>query len=272
MIKLNMRSQYDHFPHKTTEGFAAPRMYADGKIWEAMEEPKRETDMLLMIEPRSIQPGNYDLAMKEYRRFKYIFTHDSQLLSFAPNALPIYYWRDYELKDVQKTKGISMICGTKDMCPIHHERMKIADAIKDKADVLGDYTGPHCTIDEAYSEYKFAVVIENYRDDYWFTEKILNAFSHKTIPIYYGARRISEIFNGKGIIEAKRLWDIPDIIDILLDKGLNYSYYRKYMEIEHNYHIVQAYADFEDYFFKKYSYLIDKLEGQNETINNNSSL
>ena len=262
-MNINVISPYDHFPHYHPEpNEHCPRMYCDGSIFHALVEPKEPTDMLLLIEPRSLQPESYNKAMLHYDRFRYIFTHDSQLLSFAPNALPIYYWRDYELKDVQKTKGISMICGTKDMCPLHHERMKLADAIKDRVDVLGDYMGERCTIDEAYTEYRFAVVIENYRDDWWFTEKILNAFSHKTVPIYYGARNINLIFNDRGIVVARKLWDIPDIIDILIDKDLQSEYFRRQEAIKENYGVVQAYLDFEDYFFTQYGDLMDTIGGE----------
>lgn len=255
---LRMISRYNHFPHMTTDDMSAPRMYVDEKIWQAMEEAAEPNDLLLLIEPRSLQSVNYDWVMLNYDRFRYIFTHDSQLLRFAPNALPIYYWRDYEIRVAKKTKGISMICGNKDMCPIHHERMKIADAIKDRVDVLGDYLGERCTIDEAYSEYMFAVVIENYSDDWWFTEKILNAFSHKTVPIYYGARRISRIFNGRGIIEAEKLWDIPKIIDQLYEKGLPIEYNRRTEAIKENFGVVNAYQNFEDYFFTQYGELIEQ--------------
>ena len=258
-LKIRMISQHDHFPHhNATKKDKAPRMYVDGKIWEAMEQ-EPQGDLLMLIEPRSLQPDNYDLAMMRYDRFRYIFTHDSQLLSFAPNALPIYYWRDYELKNAKKSKDISMICGTKDMCPLHHERMKIADAIKGKVDVLGDYLGERCTIDEAYTPYKFAVVIENYSDDFWFTEKLLNAFSHKTVPIYYGARRIHNIFNNRGIITVSNLWDIPEIIDILISKEIDKEYEYRLPAIKENYNVVQAYMDFEDWFFTEYDYLMDKI-------------
>lgn len=262
-MNIDVISPYNHFPHHNPEpGEECPRMYCDGSIFHSLVEPKRSNDTLLLIEPRSLQPESYNKAMLHYDRFRYIFTHDSQLLSFAPNAKPIWYWRDYELKDVPKTKNISMICGTKDMCPIHHERMKLADAIKDRVDVLGDYTGPRCTIDEAYSEYRFAVVIENYRDDWWFTEKVLNAFSHKTIPIYYGARNLGYIFDDRGFIHARKLWDIPDIIDILIDKGLREEYYRRQNVIRVNYEAVQRYKNFEDYFFSEYGSLMEVIGGE----------
>ena len=212
-MKLRMISQFDHFPGHTTKDKSAPRMYVDGKIWEAMDDTEVLTDMLLLIEPRSIQPENYLLAMDHYNRFRYIFTHDSQLLRFAPNALPIFYWRDYELKDEFKRKDISMICGTKRMCPLHR----------------------------------------------WFTEKILNAFSHKTVPIYYGARYIGAFFDEKGIIRVRSLWDIPKIIDILYDSGLEKEYYSRTNAIMNNYQAVQRYRDFEDLFFKKYNDLLERM-------------
>ena len=261
---LRMISQYNHFPTKTAapNDMTVPRMYVDGKIWQAKEEAAEPTDLLMLIEPRPLQEENYNWAMLNYDRFEYIFTHDSQLLSLAPNALPIYYWRDYELKDVPKTKGISMICGTKDMCPVHHERMKVAKWLMDlnDVDVLGDLAGAHCTIDEAYSEYRFAIVIENHLDDRWFTEKLLNAFSHKTIPIYYGARKPHGVFMEEGIIRAHHLWDIPKRVKDLINFGIEDAYNLMKNEVDHNFEAVKIYRDFEDYFFTKYSTLIERVK------------
>ena len=263
-MNIKVISQYDHLPnHHPKDGETCPRLYVDEGIWTAQLDDPAPTDMLMLIEPRCLQSQNYDIAMTGYSRFRHIFTHDSQLLSLAPNALPIYYWRDYELKDCQnKTKGISMICGKKQMCPIHVERIKLADRICNKVNVLGDLYGERCSIDEAYSDYRFAVIVENYRDDWWFTEKILNCFSHKTIPIYYGARNISHVFNGRGIIEVQSFWNIPDIIDILLEKGLDSEYKQRIGAINNNYNIVQEYLNFEDYFFTQYGYLMDELGGE----------
>jgi hypothetical protein len=45
----------------------------------------------------------------------------------------------------------------------------------------------------------FGVAIENVSHRGWFTEKILDCFLLKTIPIYWGCSNIEDYFNPKGI-------------------------------------------------------------------------
>lgn len=254
-MRILLHSAYNHFPnHRYEDAPTEPaiEMYNDGHTWHAFQY-KPHGECALLIEPRPLQESTYNKLETCYDRFSYIFTHDSRLLEIAPNALPIYYWRDYEVYDEEKTKDFSMICGNKEMCPLHIERMKIAEAIQGDVDILGDWKGgKRVSRHDAYAPYRFAVVIENYRDEKWFTEKILNAFSSKTIPIYFGAKEISAVFDFDGIIQARHLWDIPEIIKRIKDEGAEKVYEASRDAIEHNFKIVQEYETFEDWFFKNY--------------------
>lgn len=258
-MKIKLHSQYNHFPNHT----AAPgepadlELWNDGKIWEYIEIARTIKDprgSALLIEPRSLQPRTYELVENNFYLFKNIYTHDSQLLRELPNAHRMLYWNEYEIHDEPKTKDISMICGSKTMCPLHNLRQRLAERIQDKVDILGDWKGgSRCSIAEAYANYKFTVVIENYLDDYWFTEKILNAFASKTVPVYIGARRIGWWFNANGIIQVPNIWDTPDMLRKMQDIGLDYIYYSKMNEIEENFERVQQYKNFEDYFIKEFA-------------------
>lgn len=268
-MKIKLYSQYEHFPnHRAeTEDEADIVLYNDGQIWHAFEsEPHGES--ALMIEPRSLQAVNYSKLETDYSRFKYIFTHDSQLLRIAPNALPIEYWNEYEKNEEldgagirelldYKNKDISMICGAKEMCPLHIERKKIARQISGDAEILGDIDGhPRTTTHEALAHFLFSVVIENYIDDKWFTEKLLNCFANKTIPIYFGARNLDGIFNTDGIMQIRRLWEIPEAVKIIKDNPAE-LYACRLRAIEDNYQRVQNYKNFEDYFLKNYKRFIE---------------
>jgi hypothetical protein len=254
-MRILLHSAYNHFPNKRHEdnpSEPAIEIYNDGHIWHAYgTEPHGEA--ALLIEPRPLQESTYNKLETEYDRFSKIFTHDSQLLAIAPNAVLIKYWRDYEVYNEEKTKDFSMICGQKQMCPLHIERMKLAEMIAGEVDVLGDWDGgPKVTRHDAYAPYKFAVVIENYLDDYWFTEKILNAFSTRTVPIYFGARKISKDFDITGIMQVKRLWDIPQLIEDIKCAGVDRVYNNRRAAIERNFQAVQKYQNFEDWFFKNH--------------------
>ena len=254
-MKIKLHSQYDHFPNCLPDGSDFDlELWNDGKIWTYLAKfPQVEKGSALLIEPRPLQAATYTLVETNYEKFNHIFTHDSQLLAILPNAEPILFWNNYELNDEPKTKDISFICGKKRMCSIHIERMKLAKVLKDEIDVLGDWNnGPRVNTHDAYAPYKFAVVIENYMDDDWFTEKILNAFANKTIPIYFGARNISKYFNDFGIIQVNNLWDIPETIRHIKEIGIDFSYNVRKPAIEDNFREVQKYKNFENWFVQHY--------------------
>lgn len=253
-MKIKLHSQYHHFPNSETDQDDFDiELWNDGKAWEYIKEwTDSKRGSALLIEPRSLQPETYIMIEKEYEKFEKIFTHDSQLLSLLPNANPIVYWRDYELNDEAKTKRISFICGEKEMCSYHIIRKKLAEILKDRVDILGDWKGgSRVSTHDAYAPYKFAVIMENYIDDLWFTEKILNCFANKTIPIYYGAKNIDAYFNKNGIIQVDNIWEIPEVIDEYMN-CFDEMYDRLIYAIKDNFERVQKYRDFEDWFIRNY--------------------
>ena len=131
-------------------------------------------------------------------------------------------------------------------------RKKLAEALKDRVDVLGDWNGgDRVSTHDAHAPYKFAIVIENYIDNLWFTEKILNCFSNKTIPIYFGAKDIDAYFNKDGIIQVDNIWEIPKVLDEYWEY-FDEMYARLKYAIEDNFQRVQKYRDFEDWFIQNY--------------------
>ena len=149
-----------------------------------------------------------------------------------------------------------MCCSNKSMCEGHLLRKKVADKLKDKIDILGDYLGPtRVSTKDIYSEYKYSIVMENEIDEWFFTEKVLNAFANKCIPIYYGSPKILDIFNTDGIIYVKDINEIENIID-----NLNADDYNNHLEaIEENYEKVKNYMCYEDYLYETYKDLLEGL-------------
>jgi hypothetical protein len=53
---------------------------------------------------------------------------------------------------------------------------------------------------DGIADYKFSICIENSSNRNYHTEKIIDAFLSKTVPIYWGCSNIGNFFNQKGII------------------------------------------------------------------------
>jgi len=51
-----------------------------------------------------------------------------------------------------------------------------------------------------YKQHKFVLALENTSEEYYITEKIINALKAGAVPIYYGSPRIAEFFNKNRIV------------------------------------------------------------------------
>ena len=268
-MKIKLYSWYDHFTLTQKPKFiewtkedAPITFYSDIFVQKPVKE---QNACALLIEPRSIQPGIYDYIEHNYNKFKYIFTHDSQLIQKLPNSKQIYWGGVYEFNDIPKTENISMVSSEKTMCELHRFRLNLAYYLNTFPGVncLGTFNnGSRVDTKEIYAPYRFSVVVENYIDDYWFSEKICNCFANKTVPIYVGANKIGKIFNGKGIIPVKYT-TIPDTIDSIAKVVKNikpeFAYDIRKDTIEENYKIVKQFTCFEDTFYLQYKELLESL-------------
>jgi hypothetical protein len=55
---------------------------------------------------------------------------------------------------------------------------------------------------DVFNQYKFVFVSENSIADGYITEKIFNCLFARTIPIYYGSKKISKYINQRAFIEV----------------------------------------------------------------------
>ena len=65
-----------------------------------------------------------------------------------------------------------------------------------------------------YSQYKFVICLENTKQETYITEKIINGFLAKTIPIYWGSDNIYDYFN------KERFINIPNFSEIMINKAI----------------------------------------------------
>ena len=244
MIRFRIHSLYDLFPYNhAIEGDPCIECYNDTFV-DKCNAPGY--NIALLMEPRSLVPDAYKYVEDHADLFRCIFTHDSKILRL-PNAY-FLEWADVWLTtDSEKTKGISLCTSSKDWCELHKARLELANYFKDRPEVdvfYGDgsfkYDREHLTYkpEEYLEHYRYSIIIENDIDRLWFTEKLLNCFSTKTVPIYVGARTIHELFNVKGIIRVNDWHRIPYIVENL-DTVKDYEQRRE--AIEDNFRRVERY-------------------------------
>lgn len=217
----------------------------------------------MLTESRVIVPKDYEIFHKRKgleKDFKYIFTYDEKILNEIENArfYPIAagIW-NAELKDdlyQNKEKDISILCSDKVMCPLHQFRLELARKCKKEqlAQTFGKFDGGSYikNVDECLDKFRFSIVIENDISDYYFSERLTSCFAAQTIPVYLGARKISEFFNPDGIIFLPGM-DL-DQAETILAQCTKETYEERLSAVLDNYNRVQEYRNMQDYLYEHY--------------------
>lgn len=71
---------------------------------------------------------------------------------------------------------------------------------------------------DALEKYRFSIVMENCRENFYYSEKILDCFLAEVIPIYWGCPAIGDVFDARGIISFDTLSDLVLILDGLSEE------------------------------------------------------
>lgn len=199
-----------------------------------------QKDIAWLIEPEELLPQIYQYIRQNHNRFFKIFTHDEGLLNL-PNAVLIPYggcWiKKEDFSIYSKTKNISIVCSHKKYLTGHKLRHQFVDCFKDFIDVYGNEYNPIDSKLFALKDYRYQIVIENTKRNFWFTEKLIDCFVTGTIPIYYGCDKINKFFDENGIVTINSLEDFNQI-----KNELNESYYLNKIEsIKNNFNKAKNY-------------------------------
>lgn len=84
---------------------------------------------------------------------------------------------------------------------------------------------------EMYKNCMFCIVVENHKSKNYFTEKIMECFVSKTVPIYWGCPNIEKYYNIDGIIQFNKKEELYEIVNNLTID----DYYNRISAIEDNY-------------------------------------
>jgi hypothetical protein len=169
-----------------------------------------------LIEPMCINKSSYDYVIRNINTFKKIFTHEKELLDMGEPFEMVPFgccWIDFnEQKIYNKKKDISIISSDKKITDGHMLRHNIISKYGDNINVYGRGYNPIEFKINGLKDYRFNIVVENCKRDYWFTEKLIDCFRTGTIPIYWGCPSIGDFFDLNGIITFNHIDDLKDII------------------------------------------------------------
>ncbi len=202
-----------------------------------------------IMEPRAMDPKAYKDLENCIDQYDLVLTYDDKLLTAFPEKcewLPadgLFVDTTSIYNDsIIKSKNTSHIYSTKQDLEGHKFRHVIANQLNG-FDCYGSGTGASLEYkSDALNDYRFSIVIENNRAPNYFTEKILDCFACRTIPIYWGAPNIDKFFDMGSIIEIDNIDELNDILP-----NLNQALYDKmYPSLVKNYNACLEYYDYDE--------------------------
>lgn len=232
----------------------------------SLEELKINPHNILMISEPNQLFGIHDWAIHNYHLFDIVLAWGQDILDKCPNALFFPFgisWLDKEYIDkidnIDKRFEVSFLCGGKQRIEGHHLRHRL---YKRENEITipkqwyytlpdYDYNGGHHTIIKFEGkppgheklrlwESMFSICVENSSNRGYHTEKVIDAFLSKTIPIYWGCPNLEELgYDPNGFIYCA---DENEIIKATNNLTPEY-YHSKKEAIEYNFELAKYYAD-----------------------------
>ena len=195
---------------------------------------------LLVAEPKAVQARYYFFLLFFWRKFFKVLTFSETLLKKLPNAIfhvPVTGWVA-PIDQAIKSKLVSIIASKKNQLPgqkLRHQFIKQCDLRGIKLDLFGRGYREVEMKEEALSDYMFSIAIENSQEANYISEKLIDCFLQKVVPVYWGAPNIEKFFDLNGIIYCQSLDELMDGIQHL-SKDL---YNSKSVAIEKNYELAK---------------------------------
>lgn len=163
-------------------------------------------NILLICESPSIENNNYiydnlnkfDLVLTCHKIFLDLNLNKIKFISLANTWINT---QDHFI--YTKTKNCSMILSDKKYTEGHLFRHAIASVIQSLNLNINLFGNSYCKFNnkiETLKEFRFSIVIENCKEDYYFSEKLIDCFLTGNVPIYWGCPSINKFFNTKGMI------------------------------------------------------------------------
>lgn len=192
--------------------------------------PSRPTDLyyydlriFLHTEPEDIVKGLEYFLFTHWEFFDYVLTFDEHLLAGLPNAkmftITVPWVSQTRFSLLEKKFQVSFIPGSKNTTMGHKLRHVIyrkQNNIKIPKRFIPSLPYDRETRQKVlFDSCQYNIAIENSRHKNYFTEKILDCFLTRTIPIYWGCPNIEDYFNKDGIIQVDKEYDLYDAINHL---------------------------------------------------------
>jgi hypothetical protein len=174
-----------------------------------------------LLEPAEVEPSSYhrasDLAFSQ--NFDIVLTHREDFLRASTKFVYMPFggcWINRADWGVHpKSKNLSIIASFKTHLEGHRLRHDIVNRFGDHIDGLFGNAYQQLPLDGkilGLRDFRYSLIVENVRTNYFFTEKLIDAFMTGTVPIYWGCPDIQKFFNLDGMIVIENIDELEEIL------------------------------------------------------------
>lgn len=266
MITVNLFDQ--NFAHTNCSvAYATPKYveYVRGKMeWDGItlftdawivdpivDQVKSKYKIAWLHEPGCLWSSLYEQAPLYKDKFDLVLTYSRDLIKkhgFKYTPYGGIWIPEQERKVHKKDKLVSMLYGAKHKTDGHILRHEIGDHYEG-IDYFG-YKGQKTDYSQqtkinVLKPYMFSIVVETCKEDWLFTEILLDCLAVGTVPIFWGCPDIDKFFDPRGIIAFDTSDDIEEILELLSPK----LYLNMINAVYNNNRALAEYAITEDWMF-----------------------
>lgn len=228
------------------------KIFTDKNLVDALLDPT-PIKIGWLIEPPDYHPAAYEEIAKPelYQRFDLILTYYEPLLRLDPRFMFLPFggcWiKEKDWRVYPKTKNISIIASFKKILEGHKLRHAVVERYGSEFEgIFGSGYQPVDYKLGSLKDYRYSIVIENMRGNYFFTEKLIDCFATGTIPVYWGMPGIERFFNPEGIITFNDVKDMKRVMALLTPE----EYERRLPAIQDNFERFKRFVTPEDYLYE----------------------
>lgn len=222
--------------------------------------PKKNIRVFWAVEPNDVSRLQ-DTLIKRCDEFDLILTWQKEILDNCPNSKLQPFGTSWILDfdfSIEKEYCITSVVGGKKLTQNQLIRQKLPKIIESldsiRLDLFNSKNKPYYgepkinrvmlnnQIKNELFYSQFHIAIENVSLENWFTEKLIDCFQTKTVPIYLGCPNIKDFFDVRGILVVNNFEEITNVCNKLTPK----TYHDMLPYIEENYNRSFKYVNFRE--------------------------
>jgi hypothetical protein len=176
----------------------------------------------LLLEPSPISPS-VALSLGHATNFRKIFSHDPFLLKtssvYRKNLFgsSVSFRTDDMAGAPEKNAVISMITSSMSTTAGHRFRLRLAKLLHSHQSGVAIFGrdipwGPFLPDRrDGVAPFMFSIVVENCRKPNYFSEKLVDCFVTRTVPLYWGCPNIADFYDLRGLLifnDEKSFWSL----------------------------------------------------------------